>query len=106
MQLLWGSAVVSTAVFGVSPKTSAPRKSPPNGDSPTGVRLAGGTPASLRPVVDSPLVALTWPGCFRPEAENRERDARAPRTQRHRAGQVALPTHGAGTSLIFERSYT
>ena len=35
-----GSAVVSTAVFGVSPKTSASGETPPNGDRPTGV-LAG-----------------------------------------------------------------
>ncbi len=35
----------SAPVFGLWPKTSAPRDSPSNGQSPKGVRLAGGTPA-------------------------------------------------------------
>jgi hypothetical protein len=37
-----GSAVVSTAVFGVPPKTSVPVESPPNGGSLPSVELAGG----------------------------------------------------------------
>ena len=41
----FGRAVVSTAVFGVSPKTSPHWERAPNGDSPDGKRLAGETPA-------------------------------------------------------------
>ena len=54
-----GSAVVSTAVFGVAPKTSAPGENPLNGDFPSGVRLAGGTPTRATETVALPI-STAW----------------------------------------------
>ncbi len=54
IQLLLGSAVVSTAVFGVSPKTRAVAESSPNGDGGNILGLAGGTPARATETVALP----------------------------------------------------
>src|SRR5579863_8155407 len=58
MQLLLGSAVVSTAVFGVPPKTPVAPMAPPNGDGEVNARLAGETPARAT----GPAVATLWRG--------------------------------------------
>jgi hypothetical protein len=50
-----GSAVVSTAFFGVSPKTSVPGETPPNGERAAGVWLAGGTPVRATETVALPI---------------------------------------------------
>jgi hypothetical protein len=53
--LALGNAVVSTAVFGVSPKTSAPTQVKPNGGRHAGGRLAGVTPAKATETVALPI---------------------------------------------------
>jgi hypothetical protein len=58
----WGSAVVSTAVFGVSPKTSPAPASSPIGDVGIIVRLAGEAPARATGTVALPNQSESiWP---------------------------------------------
>jgi hypothetical protein len=60
MHLLWGSTVVSTAVFGVSPKTLAAPASSPLGVGGMIVRLAGETPAGATETVALPTPSASF----------------------------------------------
>jgi hypothetical protein len=60
MQLLLGSAAVSTAVFGVSPKTLAAPASSPIGVGGMIVRLAGETPARATEMVALPTPTASF----------------------------------------------
>jgi hypothetical protein len=66
-----GSAVVSTAVFGVPPRTFPPWQDSPNGERNSCVGLAGGTPARATETValpnfncmDTAKAAVHWESC-------------------------------------------